>query len=674
MKLESFLFTLLVSAFFVSHGVSAQEEEQVASKKRILVSVGDLKENDNLIWKKEVCNQIFTIANQVVGSGIDVVCKSFDTRYFRGQDLDDSYGKFDYFLRVLRSRDADLGIDVTKLKRYNQTDFKTLGWTFRDGEKTQIRKEQAMARALGNFFYYVNNERAFKAGLLVNGVSESEEVLYDQKHGVFKERITNLPISIDRAYKLFESESDRKKNYLRTGIEIGVLLSAGMASYYQNLSVNEVDFDYSLKEGLRKKLVTGEGIRFDDNDKNINFGHEFAGVLYYQTARSNGLNSLESFLATFASSTIWETMEYREVLSINDEILTPVGGYVIGEASYQLSCALIQKNNIVAKTFGYAINPALAANHGIDKLKKSDKFASAPDCSKPRFSEISTYVGLEQGQKAYRPSEEQNRIIGLDATIVTVDGYNKEGKSSKLIYDTAMAKALIEANGNQGIADLKMVAQIMAMAYNQKDISKDELGQLRGYDLLIGVGSGTTWNNRGSAYYDGHEDFYGTINVLGANASASVFYNGLHIKADLAFYGDFSMVKSYSIEKFSAANPGAVEQNPSVLSRHGYYYGLGTTAIGAIAIANGNWEVGYNGQFSNAKSIDGHHRGEELVTRRDQFRDSQTSNRIYLSYQLTKNLKLRISREVYVREGSVNNDFKTSGVETRTMGTLVYSF
>lgn len=101
---------------------------------------------------------------------------------------------------------------------------------------------------------------------------------------------------------------------------------------------------------------------------------------------------------------------------------------------------------------------------------------------------------------------------------------------------------------------------------------------------------------------------------------------------------------------------------------------MGTSTLAAITIAKGKWEVGYNGQFSSAKSINGNHRLEENVTNHDRFSDSLVSNKVFISYQLSKNLKLKLSREYNIRTGSVEGEFQREGTETRTTGTLVYQF
>jgi hypothetical protein len=668
MKLIQFIITfILLIASTQSFAVYGQ------AKKKILISVGDIKNNNDKLWKKSTCDNLFKLAEQIVDEGADVVCRSFNTDAFFDKDFATMRNRFDYHMRVTRNQDSTISMDVSKIHRDHETDFHTLGWTFKDGENSKITKEEAMAKAASNFFFYATNEKAFQAGLLVNGVQESDEVAYDQNKGLFIDKLTNEPISIDRAYKRFEGESERKKNYLRAGVEIGVLLSSAMAIYYKNLVFNQVDFDYTFKEGIRKKL-SGEAIRFDDNDKSSNYGHVYAGVMYYQMARSNGLNSLESFLVSFASSTTWEFMEYHEVLSINDEILTPIGGYVIGEATYQISCALFQKNNLAAKALGYTINPGMAANHSIDKFKSGDKFAGQPDCKKPRWSDISLFVGLDKGQKPYSPTKESDAIYGMNATVVNIADYQEEGQSSKLVYDTAMTKMLVEVNGNEGFKDLRVVAEVVAAAYHQKNLGRDEKGQLRGYDLILGIGSGTEWNDRGTPYKTKDEDFYGTINVLGASAHANIHYNGFNIKADFAFYGDFAMVKSYSLNKFAATNPNGLAGQATTIKDKGYYWGMGTTTLAAIAVSKGRFEVGINGQFSNATSIKGHHRLEETITTDDQFKDSLNMKRVYVSYQLSKSLKIQLAREYYTREGVVNGDTMNQGTETRTTSTLMYQF
>lgn len=647
------------------------QESEAALRKKILISVGDIKDNKNVVWKKKTCEQLFSLANNIVEGGVDVSCRSFDTSTFVDPEFNNARDKYDFHMRVTNNPDQTVSMDVTKFHRTHETDFKSLGWNFKDGVNSKLTKEEAMNKAAGNFFFYIANEEAFKAGLLVNGAHESDDIIYDQKNGVFRDKLTQEPISINRAYRIYEGESERKKNYLRTGVEIGVLLSSAMAIYYKNLVYNQVDFDYGLKDGIKKKL-NGEAVLFDDNDKFSNYGHVYAGVLYYQVARSNGFNSLESFLISFASSTAWEFMEYHEVLSINDQILTPVGGYVIGEATYQIACALIQKNNIAAKALGYTLNPAMATNHGIDKVKSGDKYASQPDCKKPRWSDISVYVGLENGQKAYDPKEHKSTVYGMDATVVNIEDYQKEGQSSKLVYDTAMTKMLVELNGNQGMLDMRVIAQVVAAAYHQKNLGRDEKGQLRGYDIVLGIGSGTAWNDRGSAYKEANEDFYGTIDVLGASAHANIHYKGFNIKADFAFYGDFTMVKSYALSKFSAAN--GLDGQASTIKEKGYYWGMGTTTLAAISASKGRVEVGYNGQFSKTRSINGKRRLEHEITTDDTFRDSLMTNKVYINYKLTKSLTLQLAREYNLRKGSVNNEYQNEGTEVRTTGTLIYKF
>ncbi|MBY0413946.1 MAG: DUF3943 domain-containing protein [Bdellovibrionales bacterium] len=596
MKFQSlFALLFLVVAFNV----------EAAPVKKVLISVGDFKENDKKEWKRETCLEVYTIANQIadVNKGVDIVCREFDTSNMIDEKLKGLSTKFDYHLRITRSQNGAVDMDAYNWSKKSDSDFRSVGWKFKDGTGKGATKEEAFSKIVGNFFLYTANEQAYKAALLINGIKESEQIDFNTKTGQFVDKATNLPIPLETAYSLYENESPRKRNYLRAGIEIGVQLSAALAIYYRNLVFNSVDFDYTLTGGLKAKYITGEALKFDDNDKQSNYGHIYAGVMYYQTARSNGFTSLESAIITFASSAAWETLEYHEVFSLNDQILTPVGGYVIGEATYQITCALLAKDSLAAKALGYTINPNMALNHGIDRLKNQPHATNA-DCTKPRWSDISVYVGLEKGQKSYEPSANNDFAFGMKAEVINLDKYGKEGKESKLVLDTSIARMNVDVNGNDKLMDLKVLAQVVMAAYRKKDMDRDQKGELRGYDIAIGLSTASTWTDRGSEELSKDEDFYGTINLLGATAHANVFYKGYNIRADFGMYGDFAMVKSYSLEGYKATKGGDLSDESSVIKRKGYYWGTGSTALAGISASKGRFQVGYEGQNSQASSID----------------------------------------------------------------------
>ncbi|GAB4410754.1 MAG: hypothetical protein OHK0056_14040 [Bacteriovoracaceae bacterium] len=324
-------------------------------------------------------------------------------------------------------------------------------------------------------------------------------------------------------------------------------------------------------------------------------------------------------------------------------------------------------------------SPMLASNHAIDRFSKNkDKWNGQPDCKKPRWSEISLKLGLENGQKPYEPSANSEIFAALDSMVINIPDYGKAGKAKGLVYDTAMSKLNIEVNGNQGLLDLRVVAEVVAAAYYNRDIGVDQKGELRGYEFSIGVGSAATWNDRGGIDKDSEqgpdtrEDFYGTINIIGATAFTDLHYKGAKIRAEFGFFGDFAMVKSYSLQQFIDAE--GLEGQPTVISKRGYYWGTGTTTLAGISMEKGKFKVGHDMQSSNAKIIHGRGRNQDQVTRQDDYRDQLKIDRFYIKYKLTKNLQIELSREYLHRSGSINNTYSKTGTEKRTRATLNYQF
>ncbi len=208
MRLLSIAILALWGTLFSSQAFSAP------LPKKILVSIGDFKENNSLQWKKETCAQIYAIANQVSDTGVDVTCRSFDTNDFLDKFLNQAQKDNAYHIRILRGYTGEVTVDVHNWQHMHESDFKDIGWKFKDDAEGKIKKEEAMAKALANFFFFAANEEAFKAGLLVNGIAESQQISYDQEKGVFRDKLTNEAIPPMKAYAIYEGESERKKEKL----------------------------------------------------------------------------------------------------------------------------------------------------------------------------------------------------------------------------------------------------------------------------------------------------------------------------------------------------------------------------------------------------------------------------------------------------------------------------
>jgi hypothetical protein len=96
--------------------------------------------------------------------------------------------------------------------------------------------------------------------------------------------------------------------------------------------------------------------RLDNDDIMTNYvGHPLAGATYYVMARQNDLPWYESFLySTVMSTFFWEygLEALVEVPSIQDLIITPVVGSLIGEAMHELKQTIKRNDN---KIFGSRI-------------------------------------------------------------------------------------------------------------------------------------------------------------------------------------------------------------------------------------------------------------------------------------------------------------------------------
>lgn len=147
-------------------------------------------------------------------------------------------------------------------------------------------------------------------------------------------------------YSLPYSMKTSVPDYKRMWINTGVLFGGGLAA----LGVLEILPENATawnKEELRKTPFlkrwskhVRQGPVWDKDDHFINYVlHPYAGAAYYMGARSLGFNAWGSLLYCTAISTLfWEygIEAFMEIPSIQDLIVTPVAGLLLGESFYIL--------------------------------------------------------------------------------------------------------------------------------------------------------------------------------------------------------------------------------------------------------------------------------------------------------------------------------------------------
>ncbi|MDD4500628.1 MAG: DUF3943 domain-containing protein [Bacteroidales bacterium] len=159
-----------------------------------------------------------------------------------------------------------------------------------------------------------------------------------------------------------------------TGYALGynaVIMTALILSpeYISQWDRKEAFLASSMKAQYKKTFTTAP-VR-DKDLAVINYiGHPYQGSFYFNATRSQGALFWQASLCTILQSALWEYVWEGglEQPSIQDLIITPLGGILLGELSHRATLAM-RKNGfqwfeIIATCI---INPAFAINNGFKR-------------------------------------------------------------------------------------------------------------------------------------------------------------------------------------------------------------------------------------------------------------------------------------------------------------------
>jgi hypothetical protein len=428
----------------------------------------------------------------------------------------------------------------------------------------------------------------------------------------------------DEAVKNDKRVEGRKKNFNLALGEALILETGATLIYWHKYArfIEDWQFELTLEDQIRR-FLTLDALRFDSNNFQLNYTHSLAGALFYSFARTNRFTPFESFLFTATHSLFWEYItEWREVVSINDNIFTIMGGAIIGESFFQLGNYFLGKKGIINRALGIFFNPVLHINCLLDKNNHPQSY--------PYKDSLSLNLGFVKDYSISSLREPQF-YLGLHVRILNLDKFKEVSDFSIRVKGVPLNDLSMKMRiGNAGIEEFQTRLRVVYKGLFSQVIQIDEGDLLTGYSMLLGWGSGYEFLRRRSLEdYDGANEFVfvkddpiidypvqftekrAVINLIGPSLDLIVFRKQLTLSITTAFYPDFAMINSFALREFSkTVHLGYTKSN---LSNFGYYFALGCSFLFNFDLDYRNVHLGIRFNWQYYDSVEGVDRMQDKI-------------------------------------------------------------
>ncbi|HOW85658.1 MAG TPA: DUF3943 domain-containing protein [Candidatus Aminicenantes bacterium] len=412
-----------------------------------------------------------------------------------------------------------------------------------------------------------------------------------------------------------------KKRPGRAWIELGAFLTYSTTSYWTRAAFPE-DWQFQLNvHDQFERVVLLKGWRFDSNNFKLNWSHVLAGGVYYQFARSNNLTWLESWLMAVAASTYWETVvEWKEVISLNDQITTGLGSFSTGEPWYQVGHYLTHQPGLLARVLSF-VNPAVRFNHWLDRKKPG-----ARDYAPPGWRDLAVFIGGRSLSRAGEPAR-TSLDFGLRAQLLWPSDYGRTGDVRRSLKDVHFAGITLDYAVRNGRADETgfSTSAVTLGSFRQKIAAGPA-----GFSLIMGLGTSFEYfKKRPFDTYDcapvpvkqGYDlhlerpraftDKLALVHLAGPVVDWTVFRPGLRLRTVAEAYFDFGLINAWALNAYSELHhtppDDTIAGMKTTVTYYGYYYGFGGTFSGRTRLEWGDFRaqasVGF-GAWGSAEALD----------------------------------------------------------------------
>ena len=507
--------------------------------------------------------------------------------------------------------------------------------------------------------------------------------------------LRGVPLSLSRPWALAgdrdtdwtalsaDAVSRPRAKKLRAWIELATFSTAITANYWTSNSFPE-DRDFRLDLGSQiTRIFFFEGWRFDSNQFSLNSSHILGGAAYYQFGRSNHLSWFYSWMMAVAGSTWWEVIgEPKEVISINDQIMTGLGGFAAGEPWYQIGSFLCHQPGIILRGLSF-LNPVVKFNNWLDR-----RDPAAKKYIQPGWHELTLFAGGRRLTSAGAEAE-TDAYFGFQARLLGLPEYGMPGEVRRAVKDTYSSEMTLDYAVRGGHAEeTRFTTKAVTWGHLVQKIS--DSGE--GYCLILGLGSSfELFKKRPLADYDANPvpvktdlerlhlgeprnftDKLAILHLAGPVLDWTTFRRDLRLRTVVEAYFDFALVDSTAINAYSRLHD--IAGLKTIVFYYGYYYGFGGSLSASASLDYKNLQFRGLATFSGWGSADFLDRFQAEVTNNAHLSDTRSRCLFGVGWKLPGTpLKFFADIEGVRRWGRLA-DVRAHRLETKTYAGLAFYY
>lgn len=457
-----------------------------------------------------------------------------------------------------------------------------------------------------------------------------------------------------------------RPDYARAAVENAVTMIFEVAIYWYDPAINVVDWQFP---DLDSKLSSSEAVRFDDNLLRTNYVfHPVAGSAHYLFTRVNGFGIPGSFAVAAGSSAAYELLfEWRELVSVNDLIVTPFGGMAMGEFFHQLNNYLNSEppavKTDVRASPGAVARGAAASTFGIFRRTHDELDDPRPPLRAPPDNlGFSSAYGHEFRLHAEQSVVENGHARSAEMygfrsalEIAAMPGFLRPGRFGLWFTNGNFTSFDLRIGFNRVSRENEMVFDShLAGWYSQEIASRG--GHLRGHAFETALASGLVYADR---KWIGKRDEYGIVHFPHPVQRAWLFFGPARLELATDVSADFASVHSASYGLY--AERFGTEGTKSSLIRHSYVHSWGASLGASAALELDAFELGGSARFGHYESIDGIERTQDEVVNETHGVEKILDLRAHMQLEpKSSSVSARLEYRATRRDSRLADDFRQS--------------